>query len=65
MEEKKIEDYRKRYKIKFINTEMKIKNYSLKKKKPLIDKELPEIMKIKTEMFFAIPKKIKSNQIYL
>ena len=65
MEEKKIEDYRKRYKIKFINTEMKIKNYSLKKKKPLIDKELPEIMKIKTEMFFAIPKNKKQSNILI
>ena len=65
LEEKKIEDYRKRYKIKFINTEMKIKNYSLKKKKPLIDKELPEIMKIKTEMFFDIPKNKKHSNILI
>lgn len=61
MEEKKTEDYRRRYKIKFLNTEYKIKNYSLKKKMPLIDKSIPEIKKIKTEMFFAFPKNKKQS----
>ena len=52
MEEKKFEDYKKRYRIKFIDTESKIKINKLKKNKTIKDKSLPEIMKIRTNLFF-------------
>ena len=52
MEEKKFEDYKKRYRIKFIDTESKIKINKLKKNKTTKDKSLPEIMKIRTNLFF-------------
>lgn len=56
MEEKKMEDYKRRYRIRYINTEYKNKYKKLKKEKVLIDKDIPEIKKIKTNMFFAFPK---------
>ena len=52
MEEKKYEDYKKRYRIKFIDTENKNKINKLKKNKSIKDKSLPEIMRIRTNIFF-------------
>ena len=52
MEEKKFDDYKKRYRIKFLDTENKIKINKLKKNKSIKDKSLPEIMRIKTNIFF-------------
>lgn len=56
MEEKKFDDYKKRYRIKFIDTENKIKINKLKKNKTIKDKSLPEIMKIRTNIFFTSSK---------
>ena len=56
MEEKKFDDYRKRYRIKFLDTENKVKINKLKKNKTIKDKSLPEIMKIKTNIFFSSSK---------
>ena len=67
LEEKKIEDYKKKYRIKYMNTKNKIientkhiKNKLIKKE----DKDIPSIMKIKTEMFFSTHKnqKFKLNK---
>ena len=52
MEEKKFDDYKKRYRIKFLDTENKVKINKLKKNKSIKDKSLPEIMRIKTNIFF-------------
>lgn len=56
MEEKQMDDYRKKYRIKYIKTENQLKDYKLKKEKVKIDKSLPEIIKIRTNMFFSTPK---------
>ena len=56
IEEKKMNDYKKKYRIKFIKTENKTKNYRLKKERHIKDKSLPEIKKIRTNMFFSSQK---------
>ena len=61
MEEKKMEDYRRKYRIKYIDTEYKRKINNLKKEKVIKDKSIPEIVKIKTNMFFSFPKNKSYN----
>lgn len=61
MEEKKMEKYKKEYKIKYINTRNKILDNNFMKKKPVKDKDIPNIYKIKSEMFFTTPKFKKLN----
>lgn len=61
MEEKKMDDYRRRYRIKYIDTEYKIKSNKLKKEKLVKDKSIPEIMKMNTNMFFSYQKNKGSN----
>jgi hypothetical protein len=56
MEEKKMDDYKKKYRIKFIKTENKTKNCKLKKERYIKDKSLPEIKRIRTNMFFSSQK---------
>ena len=53
MEEKKMDEYKKRYRIKFIDGKNKIVENKLIKEKHIKDKDLPNIFKIKTEMFFS------------
>jgi hypothetical protein len=57
MEEKKMEDYQKRYKIKYItNTKNEIIDNNFMKKKPVKDKDIPTVLKINSEMFFSTQK---------
>ena len=68
LEEKKMENYKKRYKIKFIDTDNKIIINKLKKNKPIKDRSIPAIMRIRTNMFFATTKnkdeKLAQKNIY-
>lgn len=56
MEEKKMDEYKKRYRIKYIDGKNKIVENKLIKEKHKRDKDLPNIFKIKTEMFFSSQK---------
>ena len=68
LEEKKMENYKKRYKIKFIDTDNKIKINKLKKNKPIKDRSIPAIMRIRTNLFFSTTKnkneKLAQKNIY-
>lgn len=63
IEDKKMENYKKRYKIKFIDTnaDNSIIINKLKKNKPIKDRSIPEIMKITTNMFFSTSKNKAEN----
>ena len=64
MEEKKLEDYKKKYRIKYIDTDTEYKsnnNNKLKKGKIIKDRNIPNIIKIRTNMFFSFPKNKSYN----
>mgnify|MGYP006873146025 CR=1 FL=1 len=63
IEDKKNDDYRKRYRIKYIDTEDRLYN-NLKKEKMKKDKSIPTITKIKNETFFSTQKSYKTYNLH-